>query len=264
MAAGLSLSLPQAPGLGAEAGAAAADSCPPAQGSRPWQAPAGPDAEPPLQQPRPLPSPLPGLPAGSPPGPEALPAAASDDYRQVLEPTAAGWPLLVPWCVWVEPSALEGPAARFDQRWLDSVEAALGQWQGHLRLLRVEDPGRAQVLIRRRRPARFSPAPGIWRASHGRANLSIQEVERQGSWRLEPKVEVLISPDQRREAIEATALHELGHAFGLWGHSPEASDAMAAVPGARPVLELSARDLATLRWLYAQPSRFGLPVQGGS
>jgi len=33
---------------------------------------------------------------------------------------------------------------------------------------------------------------------------------------------------------------------------------MAAVQGAVPVLQLHARDLATLRWLYAQPSRFGV------
>jgi hypothetical protein len=35
---------------------------------------------------------------------------------------------------------------------------------------------------------------------------------------------------------------------------------MAAIPGTRPVLELSRRDRATLRWLYAQPTRFGLPL----
>jgi predicted Zn-dependent protease len=76
---------------------------------------------------------------------------------------------------------------------------------------------------------------------------------------LEPSVEVLLSPGQRPVAIEATALHELGHAFGLWGHSDRAADAMAAVPGSAPVLELTPRDLATLRWLYRQSSRFGSP-----
>jgi predicted Zn-dependent protease len=48
-------------------------------------------------------------------------------------------------------------------------------------------------------------------------------------------------------------LHELGHAFGLWGHSDQPSDAMAAKPGAKPILELSERDQRTLRWLQQQP-----------
>jgi predicted Zn-dependent protease len=74
---------------------------------------------------------------------------------------------------------------------------------------------------------------------------------------VEPQVRVLISPGQRLEAIQATALHELGHAFGLWGHSDNPGDAMAVSPGSQPVLRLSARDLATIRWLYSQPSPMG-------
>jgi predicted Zn-dependent protease len=67
-------------------------------------------------------------------------------------------------------------------------------------------------------------------------------------------VEVLISPGQRLEAIQATALHELGHAFGIWGHSDQAEDAMAVSPGPHPILQLSERDRATVRWLYQQPT----------
>ena len=71
---------------------------------------------------------------------------------------------------------------------------------------------------------------------------------------------MLISPGQRQLAIQATALHELGHAFGLWGHSDDPADALAAMPGSQPVVALTARDRATLRWLQAQPSRFGQPL----
>jgi predicted Zn-dependent protease len=66
-------------------------------------------------------------------------------------------------------------------------------------------------------------------------------------------VTVLISPGQAPLAIQATALHELGHAFGLWGHSDQAGDAMAVKPGPTPILDLSERDQRTLRWLQQQP-----------
>jgi predicted Zn-dependent protease len=184
--------------------------------------------------------------------------ASGRDYRHRIETTPLGWARLDRWCVWVEPPRDPGAETRWEERWRQAVSFALASWSSELTLVRVSDPDQAQVLIQRRRPPLLD-AQGRRRASHGRALLELREVQRQGSWRLEPRVVVLLSPDQRLEALQATALHELGHAFGLWGHSDDPADAMAAVPGARPVLELSSRDRATLRWLYRQPSRFGGP-----
>tara|TARA_X000000950_G_scaffold280402_1_gene374949 strand:+ start:346 stop:624 length:279 start_codon:yes stop_codon:yes gene_type:complete len=84
-------------------------------------------------------------------------------------------------------------------------------------------------------------------------------VRRQGVWRFEPKVSVLVSPELRAPVLQATALHELGHAFGLWGHSPDPGDAMAVHQGQDPVLKLSARDLETLLWLRQLSTRLGTP-----
>ena len=175
-------------------------------------------------------------------------AAPSPDYRHALKPTPAGWPRRQHWCVWVEPVADQGPTGVWERRWHGAVLAALATWGRQLPITHVDDPARAQVLVRRQRPPLQHN-----RASHGRALLQLVEVQRGGPWQLEPRVEVLISPGQGPRGIQATALHELGHAFGLWGHSDRAGDAMAAQPGGQPVLELSPRDRATLQWLQQQP-----------
>ena len=207
------------------------------------------------------------LPQGPTTSPAAMPAPSAPsermgptDYRERLRPTPYGWPIQPSWCVWIEPGATAGPAALWDQRWLGAVEAALTSWELVLPIHRVAEPGQAQILIWRRKPKLQNN-----RASHGRAELELVEVKRSGQWHLEPLVTVAISPGQTQTAIQATALHELGHAFGLWGHSDQAGDVMAVSPGAKPLLQLSNRDRATLGWLYSQKqlsSDGALPAAG--
>jgi hypothetical protein len=175
----------------------------------------------------------------------------SDDYRDQIQTTVAGWPRLPHWCVWIEPGARE-------RRWQPAIEAALSHWQGFLPIVQVMDPDQAQVLVLHRRPPLLQ-RDGRQRASHGRTTLTARYVNRAGTWRLEPHLLVMVDSTQRQAGIQATALHELGHAFGLWGHSPDPGDGMAAAPGAKPVLQLSPRDLATLNWLYQQPTVYGRP-----
>ena len=205
--------------------------CPPAQDVRPW-APNGPVV---------------AVQAAS-PQPTANPSAATGDYRQQLKATPAGWPVRPSWCVWLEPASSSGPAAIWEQRWQRAALGALNSWQQLLPIRQVDDPAAAQVLIQRRRPPLRNG-----RASHGRSQLQLLAVQRLGHWQLEPRIEVLLSPGQAEPAMQATALHELGHAFGLWGHSDQPGDAMAVSPGPKPVLQLSSRDRATLQWLQQQP-----------
>lgn len=176
----------------------------------------------------------------------------SADYRHQLVPTPYGWPRRRHWCVWVEPASAEGPSARWDQAWSQAVETALASWADLVSISRAGHPEQAQVRLLRRRPPLQRG-----RASHGRAELELVPRQRGSTSWLEPRVQVSISPGQRAEAIQATALHELGHAFGMWGHSDESADAMAAVPGPTPILRLTARDKATFLWLQHQPGLQG-------
>lgn len=177
------------------------------------------------------------------------------DYRHRLHTTAFGWPIRSLWCVWVEPG--EATPTAPSVRWLNAMTGALEEWGRVVRIQLVSSPDQAHITLWRQRPPLGTGADGRPRASHGRAILSLLGSGGAPPARVEPQVRVLISPGQRLEAIQATALHELGHAFGLWGHSDNPGDAMAVSPGSQPVLRLSARDLATIRWLYSQPSPMG-------
>ena len=180
-------------------------------------------------------------------------------YGLSLATTSMGPASLPRWCVWVEP-ATGDPPDRWQKRWLTAVTAALDTWSNHLPVVRVNTPEQAHVRLLRQRPPRRRTASG-WRASNGRSRLQLVNVRRQGVWRFEPEVAVLVSPELRATALQATALHELGHAFGLWGHSPDPGDAMAVHQGKVPVLQLSGRDRETLNWLRRKDTAFGDPKQ---
>lgn len=186
---------------------------------------------------------------------ERQPPGQRPGYASSIATTSLGPPVLKHWCVWVQPAAAM-PANRWDQRWLDQVSSALTTWRALVPLTLVDNPDQANVLIHRQRPARRQVA-GVWRASNGRTQLQVVDVQRQGRRRLEPLVKVMVSPGLRAEALQATALHELGHAFGLWGHSSVPTDVLAISQGERPVLVPSQRDRLTLAWVMQQTTRFG-------
>ena len=176
-------------------------------------------------------------------------------YGLNLATTVMGPASLQQWCVWIEPAVGDQPD-RWEQRWLTAVRTALDTWSGHLPVVRVSVQDQAHVQLLRQRPPR-RPTKSGWSASNGRSRLQLVEVRRQGVWRFEPKVTVLVSPELRAPVLQATALHELGHAFGLWGHSSNPADVMAVHQSQAPVLQLSERDRETLNWLRRQDTAFG-------
>ena len=70
---------------------------------------------------------------------------------------------------------------------------------------------------------------------------------------------ILLSPNQVGPYIKAAARHELGHALGIWGHSPLETDTLYFSQVRNPP-PISSRDLNTLKRIYEQPTRLGWPV----
>lgn len=66
-------------------------------------------------------------------------------------------------------------------------------------------------------------------------------------------------PDISERKLEQVAIHELGHALGLFGHSPNPGDIMypldaSGKAGAMKGTGISARDITTLRRIYSSPA----------
>ena len=193
---------------------------------------------------------------------ERSPVTSAPGYGSVLATTSLGPPVLQKWCVWLEPADHQ-PPDRWEERWTMAVQASLSVWEEVLPITRVMTPAQAHIQIFQRRPPRRRIG-SQWRASNGRSRLQVVEVQRRRQWRLEPRVDVLVSPELRASVIEATAIHELGHAFGLWGHSPQPNDVMAVHQNQKPVVKLSQRDRVTLNWLYQRATGFGRLIQTNS
>ncbi len=126
--------------------------------------------------------------------------------------------------------------------WADVVEPGLPSF------VFVETPGAADIQIAW---ALEAPDPS-WYVAHcmyaqtiSSKRFGVDRILVTARWRgHEPSL----------ETIYATLLHEMGHALGLGGHSPEPADVMYRRVNAKGRPELTARDRATLRALYTRPN----------
>ncbi|WP_164929174.1 tetratricopeptide repeat protein [Gloeobacter violaceus] len=135
-----------------------------------------------------------------------------------------------------------------------AVWRAALKWQtgsgGAVQFMQVEDPLQADIAVV------FVAADREGRAGHATFT---------GLGNRMPMLKVTLGlghllgerPGDLPEYVQMLAVHELGHAIGLWGHSDDPEDIM--YPEMRGVHEPSGRDLQTLWRLYAMPAGITRP-----
>ncbi len=187
------------------------------------------------------------------PLPEALAAWLPQDNRSDYFPEIK--PLPLGYLLWSDRpvSIYIGPSHFSDARrvaWEQGVQDAIADWQVYFPLEITTEP-QADIVIQQARPKK---------TSQGRAR-SAQATPKAycAGDRLAHRFTLEISPSQTGPYIKAATRHELGHALGLWGHSPDPLDVMYTSQVSDPP-PISERDINTLKKIYAQPTLLGWPA----
>ncbi|BAY31436.1 hypothetical protein NIES2107_32950 [Nostoc carneum NIES-2107] len=177
----------------------------------------------------------------------------SGDYFAQITATQVGYLVWsqFPIKVYVEtPTAINSQQA---QAWVNSVLQAVQEWNAYLPLLIVEKPEVADIkILRKAPPLQISPVDKIPRA---RSALTTYELYTNNKVLLH-RFTILLSPSQTGNYVIAAAHHELGHALGIWGHSPLQTDALYFSQVRQPP-PISVRDVNTLKRVYEQPTSLG-------
>ncbi|MDZ8052323.1 MAG: peptidase [Aulosira sp. ZfuVER01] len=177
----------------------------------------------------------------------------SGDYFAQITPTQVGYLVWsqFPIRVYVaKPTAINSQQA---QAWVDSVLQAVQEWNVYLPLLVVDKPEVADIsILRKAPPLQISPTDKIPRA---RSALTTYELYTNNKVLLH-RFSILLSPSQTGNYVMAAARHELGHALGIWGHSPLQTDALYFSQVRQPP-PISVRDVNTLKRVYEQPTSLG-------
>jgi predicted Zn-dependent protease len=147
------------------------------------------------------------------------------------------------------------------QQWTEAVLQAIADWNVYLPLIEVKDPQKADILIQRLEPPlgrKIDPETGqiqIPRARTAQTRYQFYSTETDPSLLL-ARMTIQIKPGLSPTATLAAIRHELGHALGIWGHSPVEEDVM-FYSQTKKTPPISTRDINTLIKIYQQATRLG-------
>lgn len=178
----------------------------------------------------------------------------SGDYFSEIATTEVGYLVWSKFPVKVHIKRPIGINSQQAQAWVDSVLQTVEEWNNYLPLVVVESPEIADITIERKiPPLEFSRKDKIPRA---RSALTRYHLYTSNNNVLLHRFSVLLSPSQTGRHLLAASRHELGHALGIWGHSPLETDALyfSQVRNSPPI---SPRDVNTLKRVYEQPTSLG-------
>jgi len=141
--------------------------------------------------------------------------------------------------------------------WRQAVFAAIEDWSRYVPLKVVPQTEQAHIQIQRQvPPLQISKGDFRSRSAITRYKLYRQSQVADAPPILTHRCQIQIRPGQTADYIRAAARHELGHALGLWGHSPTDTDALYFSQVREPP-SISTRDMNTLKRVYQQPTRLG-------
>lgn len=173
----------------------------------------------------------------------------SGDYFDAVKPIEVGYLVWsnFPVKVYIEtPKNLNKNQA---DAWVKTVSSTVQEWNTYLPLQIVEQLESADITILRKAPPLQGNPPRA-RSAQTTYNLYTKNNI------LFHRFNILLSPSQMGEYLTAAARHELGHALGIWGHSPLQTDALYFSQVRNPPL-ISTRDVNTLKKIYEQPTKLG-------
>ncbi|ACK70634.1 conserved hypothetical protein [Gloeothece citriformis PCC 7424] len=191
------------------------------------------------------------------------------DYFSYLEESPVGsliWSEFPIKIYWDQPANLVDNSAshqRF-QQWVTEVEKAIAEWNSYLPLVEVKQEELGDIIIKRDNPplgTTINPETGKLEIPRARSAQTSYKFYFKGDNPpvLSHQMIVLISPNLSQELILSAIRHELGHALGIWGHSPVETDALYFSQVRNPP-PISVRDINTLKKVYQQPTRLGWTI----